>query len=430
MELYEEISYHLEHVAIDNEESILGILSDYIDRAPNEVKVFQALELISQDLVDQGRIHHGLELAINLYQINGHDHLAYLIAKFYQQYLLSNQALEWIHKIPSEKRDYNCQLLLADILISLNQVNEAREILTNLIQDYPVQVEAYHQLADLYDSHDMIESAQKYYQLIFDYFLEESDRRRSRLKLLELALKQEIIDQQLIDQLIQVKDLPLESRDELQLASYAYLWVNELTKAKQLASQLLDLDKDSFDAHFILLQIAIEESNNQEAQDQIDWLCLSLPPYSQEIMEVARCGLAINYLPDLLLERLGQLLDLLDDFDSYYEVLSLLVNHYLDEEQPNKALELLSQASKELEDDQIYLSYLFGKAYQDEGQLEEAALAFKQALDLQVNEANLFNSYYQVLCDLGQVEEAEILRRDWMGNRLRVDEGDDHDYGG
>lgn len=373
----------ISHIEDQMQASLALLESDQINESE-----WQALKLIATQWGQQGYRGYQIDFYLKMQAIHAEEDLSYQIAQTFfdmQEFEKANQALTAIEDL---SLNYYYALLAAKLNHVRGQSQQAIESLQSLIKEYPECYEAYEEIALIYLEFNYKDRAKFYFQTLLEYFVAELQwkRREWRLHLMHLIVESEWIDLEELNQLIQIEELALELPEEYYLLAFAYYQGSELEEAESFALKVLDLDSEYFEARFLLLEIYANLGFEAKFEKTLDETAIYLPPYEATVIDVLEIADQIGIYTESLLELLASYYEIEEDERIQYRIIRAHVVFWLNQSNPQRALEKMNQFYFEQID---YLTYLYGRILMDQGEEEAGVKAYQTALELGVDEFDL-----------------------------------------
>lgn len=405
MSLFDQILDEIK--TIETIEDLNVSLAPYYQSAADEKESYQALLDIAQYLNRLGYRDFSIVILERLYDINPLKNVGYQIALAYYQYQYYEQANDWLDEVSPSKLTYKYAFLKAQILNALDHYNEARELLIELIKEFPTQVEPYIILSKLYEEHGIVDRAEYYLNVAYEYFPNQINQLEIRKKLANFEISKEMMNIEKIEEMYANENL--ENGDEdYYLLAIAYQKSKQFEKAIAMAEKSIQMNPDNFESHFLLMEL-YQDTNRQSAlKKEITWLAKSLPPFDPTILKLVEVALTVDEVSIELINKLEDYYFLADEEVDQYQIISLIVKYYLKENNPAIALHQLRTLGEEF-DDQNYLSYLYAITFESLANSEEANKYFMKAIDYLINEPDLILDYSRFLMNENNYEEARKL---------------------
>lgn len=405
MSLFDQILDEIK--TIETIEDLNASLAPYYQSAADEKESYQALLDIAQYLNRLGYRDFSIVILERLYDINPLKNVGYQIALAYYQYQYYEQANDWLDEVSPSKLTYKYAFLKAQILNSLDHYNEARELLIELIKEFPTQVEPYIILSKLYAEHGIVDRAEYYLNVAYEYFPNQINQLEIRKKLANFEISKEMMNIEKIEEIYANENL--ENGDEdYYLLAIAYQKSKQFEKAIAMAEKSIQMNPDNFESHFLLMEL-YQDTNRQSAlKKEITWLAKSLPPFDPTILKLVEVALTVDEVSIELINKLEDYYFLADEEVDQYQIISLIVKYYLKENNPPIALHQLRTLGEEF-DDQNYLSYLYAITFESLANSEEANKYYVKAIDYLINEPDLILDYSRFLMNENNYEEARKL---------------------
>ncbi|MGO4936911.1 tetratricopeptide repeat protein [Fundicoccus sp. Sow4_H7] len=405
MSLFDQILDEIK--TIETIEDLNVSLAPYYQSAADEKESYQALLDIAQYLNRLGYRDFSIVILERLYDINPLKNVGYQIALAYYQYQYYEQANDWLDEVSPSKLTYKYAFLKAQILNALDHYNGARELLIELIKEFPTQVEPYIILSKLYEEHGIVDRAEYYLNVAYEYFPNQINQLEIRKKLANFEISKEMMNIEKIEEMYANENL--ENGDEdYYLLAIAYQRSKQFEKAIAMAEKSIQMNPDNFESHFLLMEL-YQDTNRQSAlKKEITWLAKSLPPFDPTILKLVEVALTVDEVSIELINKLEDYYFLADEEVDQYQIISLIVKYYLKENNPAIALHQLRTLGEEF-DDQNYLSYLYAITFESLANSEEANKYFMKAIDYLINEPDLILDYSRFLMNENNYEEARKL---------------------
>ncbi|UUX34537.1 tetratricopeptide repeat protein [Fundicoccus culcitae] len=405
MSLFEEILEEIKE--IETVEDLNETLSPFYDRALDDEAYYNALIETAKYLNRLGYRDFGIIVLETLYEINPIRNVGYQIALAYYQYQYYEQAYEWIEEVYPNKLTFKYAFLKARILDSLNDYNEARDLLIEIIKEFPTQAEPYIVLAKMYEKHGNVDRAEYYLKVAYDYFPKQIDQLAIRKDLVGFEINKEMMDIEKIEKLYENEELEKDDEDYYLLA-VAYQKAKQFDTAIEMAQKSIQLNADNFNSHFLLMELYQDTNKASALKKEITWLAKSLPPFDATILRLVEVAINVDEVSIELINKLEDYYLLADDEADQYQIISVIVNYYLQQGDYAHALHQLRTLGDSFED-QSYLSYWYAKTFEALNNKEEADKNYQKAIEYLVNEDNLIVDYANFLINDNRYEEAQQL---------------------
>ncbi|MCR8968965.1 lipopolysaccharide assembly protein LapB [Facklamia sp. 7083-14-GEN3] len=335
----------------------------------------------------------------DLYQKFPSSPLAFLLGQSYATVSQYDKSYQWLDKVDKQDLDIEGRLLLADVNLKVGHLNEARKELQAIINDYPRDYRAYHQMSAFYRIQGINEKAIYYLETLMEYFISEDDflRRQWRTDLLALYLSSERIDTEKINALFNQdnEDLTIETADECYLLAHFYAQMNDFDRSNHFCELGLQLDPDHFELRLLQLENLTYLQDSAAFASHLDQLLKSLPPYDGLVMDCLRLADRMGVYTAKLIQLLEDYYPLLDNAEDQFLVLSAYVTYYIDQKDYQQADLFMEKFDLQAIDESL-LAYLKGKILFYQGQKEQAKTYLELAWDQQVLAKDLSDMIQQL----------------------------------
>lgn len=384
-------------------EEILYRLEDVFERAEEDEQYYKALYQLAIYYHKISHLEAAIQLLSRLYQISPHRKVIYALAKLYYEFAEYEVAFEWITRLESNALQYKPALLKARILFEMGEVEQAKEILLQLIKQFPTEQFAYQLVAEIYEQQQLFEQAERYYRILYDYF----DTSVSiRTKILEMMLYKEFVDIEVVKNL--VKDVEQLSTQEAYLLALIYQRGKELPQAICYAELATESDIDFIEGHLLLMELYTQIEEIDKLTEEIAWLSRTIPPFDDRILEVLPFAKIVHYYEETLLNKLEDYYWICTNVEEAYKVICFIVMGTLYTKDAQLANSLLTKLGQEYFTEEE-LSYLYGVVYS----LMDGANGleyFKIAQDQAIADEDLVNEIIDLMLAEGLIEHAVLLQ--------------------
>ncbi|MBO0452190.1 MULTISPECIES: tetratricopeptide repeat protein [Enterococcus] len=315
-------------------------------------------------------------------------------------------AFEYLERIQPESENYlESLLVIADLyqVLGIPEVSEAKLLQAKTIA--PEEPLITFALAELHFSANQLGEAINDYSLLQKQGLEEIanisiDERigaaysmmggfEEAIPFLERALEKE------------------RTADRLFQIGFIYYQLHDHQKAINYLQELITLDPQYQSGYYYLADSLKEEELLEEALVAAEE-GIKENPYQVELLHLAS-EIAYRLRDSKKAEEL--LVQALDSGDKTDETLLTLSNLYLNEEQPDKAIEMISQMDEE---DNPYASWNLAQAYNELEDFNAARTFYKQAYEDLAHEPDFLKSYGLFLREDGQLESARAILTSYL----------------
>lgn len=201
--------------------------------------------------------------------------------------------------------------------------------------------------------------------------------------------------------------------DRLFQLGFTYYQLHDHQKAINYLQELITIDPQYQSGYYYLADSLKEEELLEEALIAAEE-GVKENPYQVELLHMAS-EIAYRLRDSKKAEEL--LLQALETGDKTDETLLTLSNLYLNEEQPDKAIEMISQMDEE---DNPYAAWNLAQAYNELEDFDAARTYYKQAYEDLAHEPDFLKAYGIFLREDGQLELARAV----LTNYLQLEPGD------
>ena len=201
--------------------------------------------------------------------------------------------------------------------------------------------------------------------------------------------------------------------DRLFQLGFTYYQLHDHQKAINYLQELITIDPQYQSGYYYLADSLKEEELLEEALVAAEE-GVKENPYQVELLHMAS-EIAYRLRDGKKAEEL--LLQALETGDKTDETLLTLSNLYLNEEQPDKAIEMISQMDEE---DNPYAAWNLAQAYNELEDFDAARTYYKQAYEDLAHEPDFLKAYGIFLREDGQLEPARAV----LTNYLQLEPGD------
>lgn len=201
--------------------------------------------------------------------------------------------------------------------------------------------------------------------------------------------------------------------DRLFQLGFTYYQIHDHQKAINYLQELITLDPQYQSGYYYLADSLKEEELLEEALLAAEE-GIKENPYQVELLHLAS-EIAYRLRDSKKAEEL--LLQALETGEKTDETLLTLSNLYLNEEQPDKVIEMISQMDEE---DNPYAAWNLAQAYNELEDFAAAGTYYKQAYEDLAHEPDFLKAYGIFLREDGQLETARIV----LTNYLALEPGD------
>ncbi|MBX8937330.1 lipopolysaccharide assembly protein LapB [Enterococcus gilvus] len=201
--------------------------------------------------------------------------------------------------------------------------------------------------------------------------------------------------------------------DRLFQLGFTYYQLHDHQKAINYLQELITIDPQYQSGYYYLADSLKEEELLEEALSAAEE-GVKENPYQVELLHMAS-EIAYRLRDSKKAEEL--LLQALETGDKTDETLLTLSNLYLNEEQPDKAIEMISQMDEE---DNPYAAWNLAQAYNELEDFDAARTYYKQAYEDLAHEPDFLKAYGIFLREDGQLEPARAV----LTNYLQLEPGD------
>lgn len=201
--------------------------------------------------------------------------------------------------------------------------------------------------------------------------------------------------------------------DRLFQLGFTYYQLHDHQKAINYLQELITIDPQYQSGYYYLADSLKEEELLEEALAAAEE-GVKENPYQVELLHMAS-EIAYRLRDSKKAEEL--LLQALETGDKTDETLLTLSNLYLNEEQPDKAIEMISQMDEE---DNPYAAWNLAHAYNELEDFDAARTYYKQAYEDLAHEPDFLKAYGIFLREDGQLEPARAV----LTNYLQLEPGD------
>lgn len=391
-----------------DDKQIVSWLASYLERAETDSEIFKALRAFSDYLEKRGYVTLQIYLLETLYQIKAENKIAYKLAKSYLYLDHIIEAKEWIQCIDVKVKGPKIDYLRAQILIYNEEYRAARQKLKEIIQAYPQFYQAYVSLADLYYLDADYDQALYYYQVVMNYFYNYVEIDRIRLRMMEIHSKRERVDFEEIETLVNHPDCPIQTAREYAALAQIYLAYHQIVKAQEAAYKAIELDKDDFQAHWVLLETLHLQGQHSLAVGKIEWFIDNMSEYDERLLPVIQVARELPFYSSHLAQAAKNLYDLLSQAEDRYKVVDYCVAYYLDQDKANLALDFL-QHLNDYGDDEDYFCIYYARVYRALGMEVSMIEAYERALEQLTPEETAAYEYVDYLAGQGRQQDAFML---------------------
>ncbi|MDO4775258.1 MAG: hypothetical protein Q4A10_05525 [Aerococcaceae bacterium] len=321
-------------------EEILYHLENTFERAEEDEDYYKGLVELSLHYRNIGATDIAIQLLAKLYQIAPRNKVIYLLAQFHYELADYETALEWLSLLTAPLTAYKPLLLQARLWLKLDRKQHAKQLLLQMVEQFPTEARPYQLLAELYEQQTLYDQAERYYRILYDYFKSQIDEDFIRLKLIELALfHKEVLSVEEIERLF--PNMEVTNADEAYLLALAYQKAENLTESLYYAHLAVELMSDFIDGHFLLLELYEQTGNLSGMHTELEWLRDSIPPYDAMIADLVPFATLSQYYDIPLSEKVADYYPLCDNLEECYYLLLYMVNTYLRSGAPDKAEDIL-----------------------------------------------------------------------------------------
>lgn len=201
--------------------------------------------------------------------------------------------------------------------------------------------------------------------------------------------------------------------DRLFQLGFTYYQLHDHQKAINYLQELITIDPQYQSGYYYLADSLKEEELLEEALVAAEE-GVKENPYQVELLHMAS-EIAYRLRDSKKAEEL--LLQALETGDKTDETLLTLSNLYLNEEQPDKAIEMISQMDEE---DNPYAAWNLAQSYNELEDFDAARTYYKQAYEDLAHEPDFLKAYGIFLREDGQLEPARAV----LTNYLQLEPGD------
>lgn len=393
----------LEISLANSQDELLQILSYYINRIGSDNNYLQQLTEISDSYFKQGYIDEAFFVMVELFKAKPSIKLALKIAQRYYQYEEYEKAYYvWINEAKSSKENKNVLLLEARLLNKLGKTYESISKYRYLIQKYPLFLEPYEELADIYVDEENFALAEDLYKAIYDYFEDYKNIRMVRIKLMNILLNKELVDSETINEMVNDDRIPIETEEEFYALALFYRRIRNYDLALKSITKAMSINKDNIDYSILLMELYRELGNESYFTERIDWLAKTLPASDDRIMKVAEFAYDSNHLNAEIVSKLTDYFHFSKGFDEAYKIIKIIVTYYLTNNQAAEGLHFLKTiADPSFEKE--YLSYYYAKVLEKLGIVHDLEYYYETALEYMLPEKDLvydFANYYEKIGDV------------------------------
>lgn len=195
--------------------------------------------------------------------------------------------------------------------------------------------------------------------------------------------------------------------DRLFQLGFTYYQLHDHQKAINYLQELITLDPQYQSGYYYLADSLKEEELLEEALLAAEE-GIKENPYQVELLHLAS-EIAYRLRDSKKAEEL--LIQAIETGDKTDETLLTLSNLYLNEEQPDKAIEMISQMDEE---DNPYAEWNLAQAYNELEDFDAARTYYKQAYEDLSHEPDFLKAYGVFLREDGQLEQARVVLMSYL----------------
>lgn len=195
--------------------------------------------------------------------------------------------------------------------------------------------------------------------------------------------------------------------DRLFQLGFTYYQLHDHQKAINYLQELITLDPQYQSGYYYLADSLKEEELLEEALLAAEE-GIKENPYQVELLHLAS-EIAYRLRDSKKAEEL--LIQAIETGDKTDETLLTLSNLYLNEEQPDKAIEMISQMDEE---DNPYAAWNLAQAYNELEDFDAARTYYKQAYEDLSHEPDFLKAYGVFLREDGQLEQARVVLMSYL----------------
>ncbi len=401
-----------------DEESQQTLIEDWINEAHYNEQRFEQLIEFGNYYESLGHVELALMIYLRLQTIEPQTRLILFIVEAYAHIYEYEKALHWFQLIPEDEIDAKMRYQQSQWLIEIDRVDEAKDILTELVKKYPTYSDPYFLLANYYESQGDTERALTLVEAIYAYFSDSKIRSKARQKIVELKLNQEQIPLVELEKLMTDNELPLTEANDYYLLAMIYRLSQKNDLAKEAIKKSLSLDSNNPLA--IDLLVELEKNDDTDDNEQlIDWFQDNIPENYVSPVEIASLG-SEQKLDESLIQRLIGYLAYTVDIEEQYQIIRAVFKHFLAVKNLEGFDDFLNEhASNYLSLDE--LSYFLGRRAFLEGNYMEAIDQFEIARDLLIPEMDLIEWLVKSYEAVDELEMAQSLAEEYRDSEYETD---------
>ncbi|MBG9982336.1 hypothetical protein HZY86_04335 [Aerococcaceae bacterium DSM 111020] len=400
-----------------DKESQETLIEQWLNEAHYNEQRFEQLKEFAIYYEQLGYVELALMIFLRLQTIDPQTTLITLIAEAYAHIYEYEKALHWLKLIPEQDMDENIRYQQSLWLIEIDKTEEAKNILMQLVKEFPTYADPYFLLADYYESQGDSKRALTYVEALYEYFSDLTIRNQARQKIVTIKLSQEQIPLAELEALMTDNELPLISAHDYYLLAYIYRLSQRNDLAEQYVKQSLAIEPNNPKA----IELLVELEKNTDAHDKnqiIDWFQENVPESEISPLELASISSEQTLHKDFIQRLIGYLAYSVD-LEEQYQIIRVVFDHFLsnnDFEGFNDFLKV--HASNYLSTDE--LSYFIGKKAFMQNNFNDAIEYLQIARDYLIPEQDLIELLVKSYEGINERDTAEQLAKEYYDTEYQT----------
>lgn len=402
----------------NDEESREILIEQWLDEAHYNEQRFEQLKAFGVYYEQLGYVELALMVYLRLQAIEPQTTLIIFIANAYAHIYEYEKALYWLRLIPEQEMDERVRYQKSLWLIEVDKTEEAKDILMQLVKDFPTYSDPYFALADYYVSQGDSQRALPFVEALYEYFPNLSIRGKARQKIVAIKLHQEQIPLGELEELMTNEALPLTDAYDYYLLADIYRLSQRYELAEKYTKQSLAIDPNNSKAVDMLVEL--EKMNDMSMKEQvIDWFQENIP--ENQISPIDLTALSGDeILNDNLIQRLVGYLAYSEEIEEQYQIIRAVCQHFLLSKDFEGFDHFMNQhALNYLLPDE--LSFFFGKKAYIQQNFYDAIEYFEIARDYLIPEVELIELLVKSYVAINDLSTAKSLVNEYNGTEYQTD---------
>lgn len=388
MELVETLLNQYE--MIDDSQSLLHELEDYMERAYEEPYYKEVLVQLADRMGKRGSRHHQYTILQalweNLYENSLAKHLA-LLAYRNQEFHL---ALSWLSQIEMDHFDPELVQMQARILYEMGDLNQALQLFRQVIKHAPQTEDAYYYLGLIMEELGDTSKSLEYWLVLLKYFPQNAKINQVRRRVLSRYAQEEIIQTKAVEEILNMQDLPpMDSGEDFLLLARLYHLLGQNEKAFHMLETSLELDSENIEAYLLLVEIGIVEDDREKIVSGLEGANRLIPEFDEAIVDLTLLAGQVGTISYAIVEKMKAYLPLIQDLDQMEVILHTLTLYYLEEKDAQGLLTLIESLADQEQVNGELLIYPYAQYYLLKEDYPRASAYLKDGIELGLNDENL-----------------------------------------